>query len=143
MAAVLVLMTVVALAGFCVVVLVLYRFKVRELYRNRVPGAKVRVSPRNLLSFGLLLAGIWACVSVGVALTLYVDARPYIFAGVMVFVLVLLRPVVQAKGDSVFVITAEGTVVKPAEVKNEEQQVPWSASYSQDIPCPPRVRETN
>ena len=116
MAAVAVLMAVVAVAGFGVGVLVLYRLKVRELRRNPVPGVKVRMSGRDLASLGLLISGVWVFVCVGAALTVYADVWPYVFAGMLVFVLVLLRPVIQARGRSAFVLKQpEGAVMKPAE----------------------------
>lgn len=110
MAAVLALMAVVGVIGFGVTVLVIRRFKVRQLSKTPIRGAKVGVSGRDLVSFGLLIGGFWACASVGVVLVAYANVLPYIVVGVLFFVLVLLRPLIQAKGRSVFVIRSVETI---------------------------------
>lgn len=103
-AVVMAVLAVAGLFGFAVTLLVVYLVMVRRLRRDPAPGAKVRLSGSDLVSLGLLAAIVWAGVSAGVLLTVYAKVSPYVVVGITVFALVLLRPLIQAKGRSVFVI---------------------------------------
>lgn len=110
MAAALALMAIVGVAFFGVTVLAMRSFKVRQLSRKPVRGATVRVDGRALVSFGLLLSGVWVSVSAGVILVVYTTVLPAVVVGVLVFLMVLLRPVIQTRGQSVFSLRYQETV---------------------------------
>lgn len=110
MAAVLMVMAVIGVISFSVTVLVIHRSEVHHLTRNPDRSAKVRVSGKGLAAFGLLLLGVWACVSAAVILVAYTDVLPAVVIGALIFMMALLRPAIQAKGRSVFDISSETTV---------------------------------
>lgn len=110
MAAVLMVMAVVGVISFSVTVLVIRWSKVRQLSRNPDRSAKVGVNGKGLAAFGLLLLGVWVCVSAAVILVAYTDVLPAVVIGALIFMMALLRPSIQAKGRTVFDISAETTV---------------------------------
>ncbi len=113
MAAFLLVMAVVGVVSFGVTVLVIRWFTVRQLSRNPDPGAAVRVNGKGLTEFLLLLLGVWVCVSAAVIVVVYTTVLPALVIGVLFCLMVLLRPVIQVKGRSAFVIhPEEGTVAK-------------------------------
>ncbi|CEA06744.1 hypothetical protein BN1051_00107 [Arthrobacter saudimassiliensis] len=115
MAAAVVVMSFVALVAFGIAMAVIYLLKVRQLRRDRIPGAKIRMSGRGILSLVLLVSIIWACTCGALALGVYADVRSYWAGLAIVLVVAVLRPIYLAKGGSPFVVTQAERVPEPLE----------------------------
>lgn len=100
----LVTLTVGIVVGFGLSLFILYRRKVRELRRERVPGASIRVSRRGTASLALLAGGIWVCLCGGILVGVYAGLPGYV-VGVGIACLVGFAQPLLAKGFHPFFIS--------------------------------------
>lgn len=112
----LVTMTVIAVVGFGLILWVLYRGKLRQLRREPVAGATVRVSAKGFAALALLVGALWACMCGGLLLAVYAGLPSPVVSIGMVILIASARPVAMAAGVHPFVIRPrEGGLAMPAE----------------------------
>lgn len=100
----LITMTVTAVVGFGLLLWLLYRGKLRQLRREPVAGATVRVSAKGFAALALLVGALWACMCGGLLLAVYAGLPSPVVSIGMVILIASARPVAMASGLHPFAI---------------------------------------